>query len=131
MSATTLAELIEARAGDDRPGLVFGDRAWTWREYAAECAARAAWLVARARARAPRYVRISRELPQTPSHKVLKRLLAQQAWLTGDPVWWRPPGEPGFRRLTAEDLTAIENEFARYGRPHPPHRTTGPTALEG
>jgi fatty-acyl-CoA synthase len=66
----------------------------------------------------PRYIRISRELPQTPSHKVLKRVLAKEGWQTGDPVWWRPPGTREFRRLTPNDLTTIENEFTRYGRQH-------------
>lgn len=42
----SVAALLEARAGDDRPGLRSADdgRAWTWREVVAECAARAAWM---------------------------------------------------------------------------------------
>ncbi|WP_246366116.1 AMP-binding protein [Nonomuraea rhodomycinica] len=68
----------------------------------------AAFLAARAdlgRKAVPRYVRISAELPQTPSHKVLKRLLAREAWRTADPVWWRPFGPSEARRLPgpAED----------------------------
>nr|BFE83167.1 hypothetical protein GCM10020093_057680 [Planobispora longispora] len=66
----------------------------------------------------PRYVRTAAELPQTPSNKIIKRLLAAEAWRTGDPVWWRPPREPGWRRLTPQDVTEIEQEFGRHGREH-------------
>ncbi len=42
--ATTVAQLVRARADDDNVGLVVHDRSWTWREVVAEAAARAAWL---------------------------------------------------------------------------------------
>ncbi|WP_043624483.1 AMP-binding protein [Nonomuraea candida] len=64
----------------------------------------------------PRYIRLCRELPMTPSHKVIKRGLARQAWRTADPVWWRAPD--GFRLLTEEDVKGIEEEFVRHGRQH-------------
>ncbi|NUW35010.1 AMP-binding protein [Nonomuraea sp. SMC257] len=110
-------------------------------------AAFGSFLAARAdvgRKAVPRYVRIAAELPQTPSHKVVKRLLAREAWRTADPVWWRPPGpsqdgpsqehpsqegppEDGappegarqdgrWRRLEEDDVKAIEDDFARNGR---------------
>ncbi|WP_214409476.1 AMP-binding protein [Sphaerisporangium fuscum] len=67
----------------------------------------------------PRYVRVAKELPLTPSHKVVKRVLAAEGWRAGDPVWWRPPGAPdAFRELTPADLAAIEDEFSRHGRRH-------------
>ncbi|MEV7964961.1 AMP-binding protein [Sphaerisporangium sp. NPDC088356] len=67
----------------------------------------------------PRYVRVAEELPQTPSHKVVKRVLAAEGWRAGDPVWWRPPGAPAaFREITPADLAAIEEEFTRHGRRH-------------
>ncbi|MEU7896131.1 AMP-binding protein [Nonomuraea sp. NPDC049152] len=68
----------------------------------------------------PRYVRLCEELPQTPSHKILKRVLAKEAWRTAEPVWWRPPARDptGFRRLTEKDISVIEDEFARHGRTH-------------
>ncbi|WP_250574140.1 AMP-binding protein [Nonomuraea sediminis] len=44
MTADTLAALLAARATDDRPGLRFEDRTWTWREYVARCRAVADWL---------------------------------------------------------------------------------------
>ncbi|MFB9477526.1 AMP-binding protein [Nonomuraea salmonea] len=64
----------------------------------------------------PRYVRIARELPQTPSHKVIKRHLAREAWRTADPVWWRT--RHGFRPLTDADVEGIEDDFVRHGRRH-------------
>ncbi|TYB63348.1 AMP-binding protein [Nonomuraea sp. PA05] len=64
----------------------------------------------------PRFVRICRELPQTASHKVIKRHLARDAWRTADPVWVRGPD--GFRRLTDADVKGIEEEFVRHGRQH-------------
>jgi fatty-acyl-CoA synthase len=42
--AETIAELFAARVGDDRPGLFFEDRTWTWGEVAGESLARAALL---------------------------------------------------------------------------------------
>ncbi|MFC4588247.1 AMP-binding protein [Sphaerisporangium corydalis] len=67
----------------------------------------------------PRYVRVAGELPQTPSHKVVKRVLAAEGWRAGDPVWWRPPEAPSaFRQITKADLAAIEDEFVRHGRHH-------------
>lgn len=63
----------------------------------------------------PRYVRISRELPQTPSHKVIKRLLAKKAWHTTDPVWLR---DGDYRPLTPEDVKHIEARFEEHGRHH-------------
>ncbi|MGR6914887.1 AMP-binding protein [[Actinomadura] parvosata] len=64
----------------------------------------------------PRFVRVCRELPQTASHKVVKRRLARDAWRTSDPVWVRGPD--GFRPLTEADVKGIEEEFVRHGRQH-------------
>ncbi|AQZ69023.1 Long-chain-fatty-acid--CoA ligase [[Actinomadura] parvosata subsp. kistnae] len=64
----------------------------------------------------PRFVRVCRELPQTASHKVVKRRLARDAWRTPDPVWVRGPD--GFRPLTEADVKGIEEEFVRHGRQH-------------
>lgn len=43
MAHTTLADLLLAREGDQRPGLLTRDRVWTWDEVLRESAARAAW----------------------------------------------------------------------------------------
>jgi fatty-acyl-CoA synthase len=40
---TTVSALVRARAADDRPGLLFEGRSWTWAEHTAEAAARASW----------------------------------------------------------------------------------------
>lgn len=51
--ATTFAEVVRSRAGDDAVGLRFGDEAWTWAEVVQEAADRAAASAAVA-ARVPR-----------------------------------------------------------------------------
>jgi len=43
-SGESVAELLWERADDDRPGLRFEDRTWTWRQHVQEAAARAALL---------------------------------------------------------------------------------------
>ncbi|MER6108388.1 AMP-binding protein [Streptomyces hirsutus] len=43
MPHQTIADLLLARAGDDRPGLLTREDSWTWDEVVAESAARAAW----------------------------------------------------------------------------------------
>lgn len=45
----TVAELLLARAEDDRAGLRSEDAVWTWREVVRECATRAAWMRAAAK----------------------------------------------------------------------------------
>jgi fatty-acyl-CoA synthase len=40
---TTVSALVKARAEDDRTGLMFEGRSWTWRQHTAEASARAAW----------------------------------------------------------------------------------------
>jgi fatty-acyl-CoA synthase len=42
--AESIAELFARRAGDDRPGLIFEDRTWTWGEVVREAAVRASIL---------------------------------------------------------------------------------------
>ncbi|MBE1587345.1 AMP-binding protein [Nonomuraea angiospora] len=64
----------------------------------------------------PRYIRLSDHLPQTPSHKVIKRVLAREGWRTTDPVWVRSGS--GLRPLTDSDVKGIEEEFVRHGRQH-------------
>jgi fatty-acyl-CoA synthase len=52
----TIAELVRARAGDDRVGLRFEDSSWTYSELVDACAQRAAWLLAHRPADAPFHV---------------------------------------------------------------------------
>jgi fatty-acyl-CoA synthase len=62
----------------------------------------------------PRYVRISAELPQTQTNKILKRELRKQRWECADPVWWRT--ESGYRRLTLDDVARIRQRFRARSR---------------
>jgi fatty-acyl-CoA synthase len=66
----------------------------------------------------PRYVRLARSLPATPSNKILKRLLARQAWLTDDPVWWRAGRDATYTLMTSDDKARLHAEFTRTGRKH-------------
>ena len=45
----------------------------------------------------PRYVRLTRSLPQTPTYKVLVRALREEGRHCADPVWERPGPEPHYR----------------------------------
>jgi fatty-acyl-CoA synthase len=44
--ASTVSSLLLARAGDDHPGLRFGDQEWSWAEHVSECARYASALAA-------------------------------------------------------------------------------------
>jgi len=61
----TIAELLLARAGDDRPGMVAGDDRWTYQEIVAASGARAA--LARGR-RAPGPFHVATLLDNVPEH---------------------------------------------------------------
>jgi fatty-acyl-CoA synthase len=65
---------------------------------------------------APRYLRISRELPVTQTNKVLKRALRKQHWECADPVWWKPAKGDPYRRLDPRDIAQIREHFAERGR---------------
>ncbi|HTT87284.1 MAG TPA: AMP-binding protein [Acidimicrobiales bacterium] len=71
---------------------------------------------------APRFVRIADHVPLTGTNKVDKRPLRSAAWVTDDPVWWRPFVGRGagpddrYRRLTAGDVEALDAELRAHGR---------------
>lgn len=45
----------------------------------------------------PSFLRVTASLPRTASFKIRPRALAEEAWRTADPVWWRPnPGDTDF-----------------------------------
>ncbi|MET8805653.1 AMP-binding protein [Streptomyces sp. NPDC004546] len=52
---------------------------------------------------APRFVRVVERMPVTATNKIHRALLRREGYACSDPVWWWPPGEDGYRRLTAED----------------------------
>ncbi|XVQ12976.1 AMP-binding protein [Spirillospora sp. CA-255316] len=66
----------------------------------------------------PRYVRIASDLPATASNKILKRSLVRDGWRTGDPVWWRPGRDLGYRPMTPDDKARLRADFERRGRLH-------------
>jgi fatty-acyl-CoA synthase len=71
---------------------------------------------------APRFVRITHAISLTGTGKVDKRPLRREHWRTIDPVWWRPfatsggGGPVAYRRLTPDDLDALQREFDEHGR---------------
>ncbi|MDX3247043.1 AMP-binding protein, partial [Streptomyces sp. ME18-1-4] len=52
---------------------------------------------------APRFVRVVDRMPVTATNKIHRALLRREGVRCADPVWWRPPGEATYRRLTAEE----------------------------
>lgn len=52
---------------------------------------------------APRFVRVVERMPVTATNKIHRALLRREGIRCADPVWWRPPGERTYRRLTVED----------------------------
>jgi fatty-acyl-CoA synthase len=67
----------------------------------------------------PRYVRVSQSLPQTATGKVTKVGLRAEAWVCGDPVWWRPlgSGDIKFELLSEADRATLAAGLAENGRP--------------
>jgi fatty-acyl-CoA synthase len=52
---------------------------------------------------APRYLRIAGDFPATETNKVLKRLLAAEAWMGDDPVWVRDQKTLNYRLITGAE----------------------------
>jgi fatty-acyl-CoA synthase len=61
---------------------------------------------------APTYVRITDELPETATTKVLKRVLRNEGWRSPDPVWWRSHKGAPYRLLTSTDTDALDQAVA-------------------
>ncbi|MFF7068546.1 long-chain-fatty-acid--CoA ligase [Streptomyces pseudovenezuelae] len=51
---------------------------------------------------APRFVRVVERMPVTATNKIHRARLRKEGLACADPVWWRPPGEPTYRRLRPE-----------------------------
>jgi fatty-acyl-CoA synthase len=68
----------------------------------------------------PRYVRVTAEMPTTPTNKILKRTLVHQKFRSdrsgGDPMWVRGRGEDVYRPFTADDEQALQDAFVAAGR---------------
>jgi fatty-acyl-CoA synthase len=87
----TIAELILARADDDRPALLFEDRAWSWREYVRECVARAHLLLELRRA-GPFHVAVL--LDNVPEYPMLLGAAASCSTSSGGAVASRASAPP-------------------------------------
>jgi fatty-acyl-CoA synthase len=68
----------------------------------------------------PRYVRIAKALPQTPSNKVLKRVLQHEKFRSdrtgGDTVYVRGRGEDRYHVLTSKEEADLRGQFDKEGR---------------
>jgi steroid-22-oyl-CoA synthetase len=72
---------------------------------------------------APRFVRLVDQIPLTGTNKVDKRPLRSAAWITDDPVWWRPfvgrdaqGAGTEYRLLTPADVEGLNDELTSHGR---------------
>jgi fatty-acyl-CoA synthase len=71
---------------------------------------------------APRFVRIVDHIPLTGTNKVDKRPLRSSAWITTEPVWWRPfvgrgdDDDGSFRLLSSADKDGLHKELIAHGR---------------
>ncbi|MFF4539433.1 AMP-binding protein [Streptomyces aureus] len=65
---------------------------------------------------APRFLRIVERMPVTATNKIHRVSLRREGFRCADPVWWRPPGEPAYRRLTAADLAVLVARYRAQGR---------------
>jgi fatty-acyl-CoA synthase len=61
---------------------------------------------------APNYVRITDELPETATTKVLKRVLRAEGWRCAEDVWWRRGKDTRYERLLDADADALDKAVA-------------------
>jgi fatty-acyl-CoA synthase len=68
----------------------------------------------------PRYIRLARVLPTTPTNKVLTRTLVHQKFradrIGGDPVFVRGRGEDAYRPFGPDAEAALHDAFVAAGR---------------
>jgi fatty-acyl-CoA synthase len=66
---------------------------------------------------APRFVRITRQMPLTGTNKVLKGPLQHDGWDTADAVWWRADrAAASYRPLNDDDRKRLAEELEVHGR---------------
>ncbi|MEV8032015.1 AMP-binding protein [Streptomyces sp. NPDC086182] len=65
---------------------------------------------------APRFLRIVERMPVTATNKIHRVGLRHEGFRCPDPVWWRPPGEPAYRTLTAADVDGLVAQYRAHGR---------------
>jgi fatty-acyl-CoA synthase len=68
----------------------------------------------------PRYLRLCRALPTTPTNKIVVRALVHEKFRAertgGDPLYVRERGEPAYRPFTAQDEARLRRNFEAAGR---------------
>jgi fatty-acyl-CoA synthase len=68
----------------------------------------------------PRYVRLTRDIPISPSNKILKRTLVHEKYrpdrTRGDAVWVRERGEVAYRAFGDSDAAAVHDALVAAGR---------------
>jgi fatty-acyl-CoA synthase len=57
---------------------------------------------------APKFVRVTADLPVTATSKVLKRVLRNEGWRGRDPVWWRSTREMSYRVLSTAEADELD-----------------------
>jgi fatty-acyl-CoA synthase len=67
---------------------------------------------------APRFIRVTPEMPLTPTNKVDKRGLRRDRWESADPVFWRPGRDLRYVPLTPADAAALRSQFTDSGQEH-------------
>jgi fatty-acyl-CoA synthase len=71
---------------------------------------------------APRFVRVTSQMPLTGTNKVLKGPLQHDGWNTAEEVWWRSQrGDKTYTRLTDDDRGQLAEELEAHRRSY--HRT--------
>jgi len=60
---------------------------------------------------APSFVRIARSIPLTANNKVNKQPLRVAAWLTDEPMWWRPTKGAPLQTFSSSDRDALHQQF--------------------
>jgi fatty-acyl-CoA synthase len=61
---------------------------------------------------APTFVRVTTQLPETATTKVMKRVLRSESWHCDEPVWWRPAKGAPYRRIEAADIKELDRLIA-------------------
>ncbi len=65
---------------------------------------------------APRFIRVTAEMPLTANNKVNKQPLRSAGWVTTEAIWWKPGRGTSYRAFTADDVAALAAEFSEHGR---------------
>ncbi|GAA2337614.1 AMP-binding protein [Streptomyces kunmingensis] len=68
---------------------------------------------------APRFVRVVDRMPVTATNKVRRGELRREGFWSGGELWWRPPGEATYRRLTPDAYEALAGRYREQGRAAP------------